>query len=269
MSPYNKMVLNWLTPEDITSDGFYSLKLVEKFDKVFKINKGFKSPLEYFLIENRQPYGTEWCIPQGGLAIFHIDETVTSNNVDDKNPELLDGIHYKVAVVQADGKLDLEAGNNRGDEGDLWSTATQTTFDPTTTPNTHAYMNGNIYSTNIAISKISAAQETMSFDIKFDAPSIPNIEKCPTKEEEKKCGHNVSECVPLGFKNGNFEAQVQFNAACLNGGLGCNFHKTCCQLWGKKGHKAYYPVEAVCQNLVLVHCKLLFPNDTKLFKENS
>lgn len=64
---------------------------------------------EYFLIENRQQTKFDKYLPGAGLLIWHIDETMEDNT---------SGVHYKVALKQADGASQLETTSNYGDEGD-------------------------------------------------------------------------------------------------------------------------------------------------------
>ena len=49
-------------------------------------------------------------------------------------------LHYKVALMQADGKKDLETGNNTGDDADCWpGSKNKKTFSKTTTPSSKSY----------------------------------------------------------------------------------------------------------------------------------
>ena len=61
-------------------------------------HRGRQRREEYFLLENRQKT-RDAALPGHGLAIWHIDDTQSSND----NP-----LAYKVALVQADGRRDLE-----------------------------------------------------------------------------------------------------------------------------------------------------------------
>ena len=90
MSAYNKIVLGWINANEIEhgEEGRYVLRRVEEYStkvKAFKIDHNM-NPGEYFLIENRQPYGTEYCIPTGGLIVMHIDENVADNNIIHDDP---------------------------------------------------------------------------------------------------------------------------------------------------------------------------------------
>ena len=66
---------------------------------------------EYILLENRQKTGRDAALPGHGLAVWHIDDTQSSND----NP-----LAYKVALVQADGRRDLELLKNQGDSADVF-----------------------------------------------------------------------------------------------------------------------------------------------------
>jgi hypothetical protein len=47
-------------------------------DVVYRVSQGFPAG-EYLLIENRQPVGFDAKMPRGGIAIYHVDETMLAN----------------------------------------------------------------------------------------------------------------------------------------------------------------------------------------------
>ncbi len=110
---------------------------------------------EYYLIENRQRVGRDAQLPDDGLAIWHVD-TLGSNNHQQQTPEL----HYRVTLVQADGKWDLERNRNYGDSTDLWPSLGRTQCTPETSPNTN-WWSGEV--SNLHILMISPSAPTMSF----------------------------------------------------------------------------------------------------------
>jgi len=115
---------------------------------------------EYFLIENRQKGEFDKGVPGTGLVVYHIDESVGGNSNES---------HPLVAVEQADGEFELEAGTSSGDGGDVWSTATKIEFDDLSMPNTRNYAGEK---TKTAVWGISASDSIMSagFDIAYSRP---------------------------------------------------------------------------------------------------
>ena len=174
--PWSKIALGWLTPTVISTAGQYSLPQVEASPTVYYIDNGYPSD-EYLLLENRQPLGFDSDMPQGGLAVWHIDDTTGYNTEGYPGqagwPE--NGNHYRVALLQADGYYDLEIGFNRGDGGDVYHGAGVSAVDPSASPNTDAYQDGNILVTGNTISDISVAGATMTFTYSPTAPAVPNV----------------------------------------------------------------------------------------------
>ncbi len=85
---------------------------------------------EYFLIEDRQQTGRKLRLPCAGLAIRHIDQHGSNQNV-----QITANQHYESSLEPADGKFDLKKINaNQGYAGDLFSTVPQTAFGTATTP---------------------------------------------------------------------------------------------------------------------------------------
>ncbi|MBI1312822.1 M6 family metalloprotease domain-containing protein [bacterium] len=124
LSAWAKVFLGWVTPVDLKRPGIYSIPQSETAPLFYRISDGFPEG-EYLLIENRQPVGFDSDLPdgKGGLAIWHVDENMKSNDVPklaSGNTESDSSAHYMVSLVQADGRFDLEHGNNFGDAEDLF-----------------------------------------------------------------------------------------------------------------------------------------------------
>jgi immune inhibitor A len=104
--------LGWINPKVVTGKETLELDtLEEKETECYRLwTKGTIGP-EYFLLENRQAKGLDAALPSSGLAVWHIDERQSNND----NP-----LAYLVALVQADGKKELELLMNSGDGGDLF-----------------------------------------------------------------------------------------------------------------------------------------------------
>ncbi len=162
MSAWSKAVLGWVTPTVITP-GAYSLEAAERSPTVYRIDRGY-APGEYLLVENRQPDRFDARIPQGGLAVWHIDEAADFNGEGYPGqygwPE--NGLHYRVALLQADGSFGLENGWNRGDSGDLYH-AGSNELRPDTLPSTDSYQYGRILETGNELIEISGAGAVMDF----------------------------------------------------------------------------------------------------------
>ncbi|KAL7526970.1 hypothetical protein ACHAXR_001734, partial [Thalassiosira sp. AJA248-18] len=197
LSAWSKLQVGWAHATLIEYDGMYELEASATSDRVYKITHGFPSG-EYLLLENRQPLGYDSKITQGGIAIYHIDENAKGQrsrgypNNNEKEigstksynwPE--NGDHYKVALLGADGKYDLERGNNQGDGGDLWhADSILTELKPSkgikkNYPNTDTYQNGKIDSTGIRIFGFSQSGNVMTFSVEglgLAAESIISLE---------------------------------------------------------------------------------------------
>jgi len=123
-SVWSKQKLGWIKPKNISQPGVYTLNDIETHDDAFIISSPYPEG-EYLLIENRQPKLCDRQIPLGGLLIWHIDSWAAGNNFEgywgqDNWPE--NGLHYQVALLQADGEFDLEQGFG-SDAGDIFSTS--------------------------------------------------------------------------------------------------------------------------------------------------
>lgn len=112
MSAWCLATLGWIKPTNVTAEKTLQLSAIEGDSKAcFRVWKGGKASKEYFLIENRQKAGRDKELPSSGLAVWHVDETQSDNT----NP-----LAYRVGLVQADGKRDLELNKNQGDGGDVF-----------------------------------------------------------------------------------------------------------------------------------------------------
>lgn len=115
---------------------------------------------EYFLVENRNYTGYDAGLPGCGLLITHIDESVSSGNVNE--------LHPLVKIIEADGKNDLVEKRNRGDTGDPFPGSTNNNlFGYNTTPNSHLY-NGE--DSQVEVSTTSLCGSSMSTSLRFGNP---------------------------------------------------------------------------------------------------
>ena len=86
----------------------------DNYAKVYRLGRPGHDN-ESFFIENRRRRGLNYGSVADGLAVYHCDAK-GSNEWEEGTATR----HYQVALVQADGKRDLEKDNNQGDPGDLF-----------------------------------------------------------------------------------------------------------------------------------------------------
>jgi M6 family metalloprotease-like protein len=190
MSAWTKIQLGWVTPTLITSSGTYKVRQGCNNPDVYQISTNFPSG-EYLLIENRQKCSFDAKIPGPGLAIYHIDElaSFTTEGYPGQPGWPNNGNHYRVALLQADGRHYLEKGQNRGDATDLFFSGTSGVNSISTSgtgvgaayPNTKSYKGGIVQDTGISITNISAPSSEMSFVVNFD-PISPTPPPPPTNQ---------------------------------------------------------------------------------------
>jgi immune inhibitor A len=143
----------WITVINQTGANTVTLSDVKTGHQALRLWSSGVVGSEYFLLENRQTAGFDQSLPGGDLLVYHVDETQAGNT--NRN-------RYKVGLVQADGKRELENGTNRGDAADPWpGTGGNTTLDQTSTPNTNSYAPG---ATSVAVRNIAVATGSVSFD---------------------------------------------------------------------------------------------------------
>lgn len=229
MSSWSKLFTEWIQPLEVSSSGTYPLRQTCEHADVIKISRGFANN-EYLLLENRQPCGFDAQMPQGGVAIYHIDDQADYNkegypgSVVDSAVEWLHD-HYRVALLQADGLYELETKENRGNGGDVF-------FDDTISPNgvlkavkadpnTNSYRDNVFTDTDITI-VIGSSGDTMQVEISFgDEPpptTMPTIQKAQqmsweiTRYGDKTLFHRTFEelvvATPFNISNRDFGGEV-------------------------------------------------------------
>lgn len=153
-SAWCKANQGWVAVDNVTANGAKSFQDVKDSNVVTRLWKDGGSGSEYFLVENRQQTGFDTSLPGGGLLIWHIDESISTNTNES---------HYKVALVQADNLKQLETGTNRGDAGDPYpGTANNTAFSDTTSPNSKSYAG---QKTCVSVTGIGASAPVMNANV--------------------------------------------------------------------------------------------------------
>jgi hypothetical protein len=167
MSPWARMQSGFLDPIEIISDGYYEIEASAISNQIYIIRSNFPEG-EYLLIENRQPVEYDALMPGGGLLIWHVDEKQREQRergYPGQNNWPQNGKHYQVALLQADGRYDLEKGENDGDEDDFFTSGKELGSSPYVYPNTNSYQEGRIRPTGIRIHEISESSMMMHFRV--------------------------------------------------------------------------------------------------------
>jgi immune inhibitor A len=163
-----KVNQGWVSVDNRTTNGPLSIPDVKDSNTVYRLWKDGTAGSEYFLMENRQRNRFDASLPESGLLLWHIDESVPDNTNE---------AHYKVALMQADGQRDLELDHNRGDGGDPYpGSSANTNFNNGSNPNSKSYSG---VSTCVSVTGISSAGAVMTANV---AVHCKTIEKNRFKE---------------------------------------------------------------------------------------
>lgn len=120
-------------------------------------------PHEYFLVENRYRKDLDEFLPDSGLAVYHCD-TRGSNEYQDGTPDR----HYQCALIQADGRFDLEKTTIAGDDGDLFKSIATTALSHETIPDSREWDGTD---SGLTISQIGPPGDNIPFCIGDDIPA--------------------------------------------------------------------------------------------------
>jgi len=193
MGPWTKMKSGWVTPTEITEDGYYELEASEYSNQAYKISSKYSSTDEYLLIENRQPILWDKLLFHGGILIWHIDESADNNNHRGFPGQAGwpgNSNHYMVALEQADRRYDLELGHNTGEQSDFWVNGSEYFEGPLDAqainygeyPNSNSYQGGIIELTGVRIFNFSVTGDIMSFQVSGLSPVTPQPSKDPASQ---------------------------------------------------------------------------------------
>lgn len=150
-SAWCKVNQGWASVTNQTTNTTVTIADVKSSYAVLRLWKNGGAGNEYFLVENRQRTGFDANLPGDGLLIWHVDDAVATNANEN---------HPKVALMQADGRRDLENDANRGDAGDPYpGSAGNTSFTASSTPNSKSYAGAD---TCVAVTSVSASAASMT-----------------------------------------------------------------------------------------------------------
>lgn len=114
-------------------------------------------PNEYFIVENRSKLGLDQYLPSSGLAVYHCD--INGSN------EFQEGSarrHYQCALLQADGRQDLERNANAGDGEDLFASIAGTALTHDSRPSSRLWDGSD---SGLTLSSVSPPGREMKFRV--------------------------------------------------------------------------------------------------------
>jgi len=169
LSAWSKIQLGWITPITVTAQTAVNISQLEtnQNNSVYKISSSNIPSTEYFLVENRQKTGYDSYLPDDGIMIWHIDDSLGSildNTINN-------GTIKRVAVEDASNGLIPYL------QGAAYSSNHQhTVFSPTSSPNSNSNTG---LSTGISIYNIGLSGPSMSVSFSKSAQSVLSVSASP------------------------------------------------------------------------------------------
>lgn len=199
---WSRMQMGYVTPTNITANVTgQTINAAESKAEAYSIWRGGVPDSEYFLVENRQQTSYDTYLPGSGLLIYHVDDSIATDNEYEWYPGHTDSSHYLVAVEQADGLYDLEKYANRGDAGDPFPGSTSNTvFSGTTTPDSKDYSGTQ---TGVRISSISASAAAMTADFALSSYDTAIVVTSPNGGESWTAGSTQTIAWESYYLSGN------------------------------------------------------------------
>ena len=141
-SAYERFFMGWLTPDLLTERGDFELEDIQTSNKCFlltekgvhNLNGVYPSPVDFYLLENRQRNSWDKYLPGSGMMITHIrfSKSRWNSNIVNNAEESMG-----VDIVEADGKtptaddyINGNGGGYLGKQGDLFPYDTIDKFVP-------------------------------------------------------------------------------------------------------------------------------------------
>ncbi len=194
LSAWSKEYLGFIAPVVISESQTGAVLAASSTDPtVYRIETS--DPNQYFLLENRSLSGYDqglvrWGLSEGGLAIWHIDNSVQTNR--DENHKMVDLEEAEDGYI---AYSELDESYNFGDEEDLFRAGWADPFDDAHAPDARLY-DGTL--TEIEVSSISAAGEVMTIDITIPGggedppPPPPPVSELEIIGERGACTVNLN-----------------------------------------------------------------------------
>ncbi len=176
INPYLRMKAGWINVQPLPENApLVTLTPTNFYQHV-------KSATEYFLFSNVQRTYSFWTqyLPGDGIAIWHIDETMPGNELE----QMTEAQHYECSLEQADGMFHLEQprpDGNSGDANDYYylnnpAVNYQDEFSEESNPNS-LWWDGT--PSDLFISAFSENGDVMTFSLLFPAPVIASQNPLP------------------------------------------------------------------------------------------
>jgi len=145
---------------DLTTAGAYEAKHGD-YNTVIKYPSSKAN--EYFIVENRSKMDLDRGLPASGLAIYHCDILGSNERQAGTATD-----HYQCALLQADGRRDLEMNVNQGDGSDLFGVIGGVALSADSTTNSREWDGRD---SGLVIADISAPDATITFTVGASQPS--------------------------------------------------------------------------------------------------
>jgi M6 family metalloprotease-like protein len=209
MSAWSLATLGWITEVPVTTSRTVSAGPVETSDTAFIVPIAGTPHNEYFLLENRQPIGSDSMMKGPGLLVYHVDTVLMALRAPTNMVNAL--VPHALWVVEADGNGNLncasgQACDNRGDAGDPFPGATgNTAFGAGTTPPANA--NSGAFAA-VLIDSIQqlAASGPVRFRVWFpDQAAGGDVESQVLVGASPLTAEELSALDGLGNRNGRFD----------------------------------------------------------------
>lgn len=163
---FSRWMLDWIDPiilssEDITPMSISAGGLEDPKNSavvIFPENNGALFD-EFFIVENRHRVGNDEENVADGLAVWHVDATLSGSRFRYDNSYTSRKLLQR---VQADGLGEIEANQSKADAGDFY--ASGDTFTPISTPDTYSYDGHN---TSVYMYNVSPARDIMWASLGF------------------------------------------------------------------------------------------------------
>ncbi|MCU0610827.1 MAG: M6 family metalloprotease domain-containing protein [Candidatus Eisenbacteria bacterium] len=167
LSAWCRAALGFVEPLVVTTDDWYTIPAVEQDGTIYRLWTQGQPSSQYFLAENRRPIGYDAALPGHGILIWHVDDSVGSND-NQWYPGYTQYGHFHVALEQADGLWQLEKYMSAGDGGDPYpGTAVNRSFTAATTPSSRDYANND---TQCAVESVPNSANSIEAYLRVGVP---------------------------------------------------------------------------------------------------